>query len=345
MTLITNFKKKKMAVLHKEFTSYNSNIKLNDSRKESLKKSRKEIRKKVREWFKENKPDELQPKFAGQGSFEMDTTINPIPVYDETLKKDLLKYDLDYGIYFIEIEDEDNRKPIQTWHDWVYDAVDPHTNQDTIRKTTCIRVVFADGHHIDLPIYYMKDDVIELAHRTKDWTISDAKAFYEWFNKLATAQLRKIVRFLKGWKDYREFSNNPLKLPSGFELTILAQKYYVEDDNDDKAFRETVRAIDLDLNKSGGFKCLRPTTPKDEDVFESYSETRKNAFLKELSNLLSALDQADEEKNFKKASEILRKSAFGERFPLGEDKNEETKSDELFKAIGSAAITPKPYGY
>lgn len=333
-----------MAVLHKEYNKYNKEIKLNDARKESLKKSRKELRKKVKKWFAENKPKELQPKFGSQGGFEMNTTINPIPFYDEEGNK-LLSYDLDDGVYFIEKEGEDNRKGIQTWHDWVFESVDNHTFQDTIRKTTCIRVVFADGHHIDMPIYYLKEDVIELAHRAKGRIESDPKAFYEWFNNLKNAQLERIVRFLKGWKDYREFNNSSLKLPSGFELTILAVNNYVKDDNDDVAFRETVRKINEELNKKDGFKCLRPTTPKDEDVFEGYSETRKTNFLNALASLLKDLDRADNEKNFKKASEIIRNNVFGDRFPLGEDKSQDVKSEELSRAIGSALITPKPYGY
>ena len=332
-----------MAVLHKEFTKYNKEIKLTASRKEKLKTSRKDIKKKIRKWFEENKPNELQPKFHGQGSFEMNTGINPIPEKDDE-NNTLLKYDLDYGVYFIEKEDEDNRKLIDTWHNWVYNAVENHTDKKPIRKTTCIRVVFSDGHHLDLPIYYKLEDVIELAHKSKDWIKSDPKEFYEWFNNLKNAQLERIVRYLKGWKNYRELNNTSLKLPSGFELTILAANNYVEYDNDDKAFRETVRKVDEELNKTNGFKCLRPTTPKDEDVFENYSETSKNNFLTTLRSLLNDLDRAKDEKNFKKASEILRNNQFGDRFPLGEDENEKDKSNNLGSSIGAALVKPKPYG-
>ncbi len=334
-----------MAVLHKEFTKYNKEIKLTTSRKEKLKASRKEIKKKIRNWFKDNKPDELQPKFHGQGSFEMNTTVNPIPVKDEE-GNTLLKYDLDFGVYFIEKDedDADNRQTIETWHNWVYNSVENHTDKKPIRKTTCIRVVFSDGHHIDLPIYYKLDDVIELAHKAKDWIKSDPKEFYEWFNDLKCGQLERIVKYIKGWKNFRELKNTNLKLPSGFELTILAANNYVEDENDDVAFRETVRKIDEELNKTNGFKCLRPTTPKDEDVFENYSDSRRNSFLSALGSLLNDLDRTKNEKIFKKASEILINNQFGERFPLGEDVNEEDKSKCLGMSIGSALISPKPYG-
>ncbi|MCT4589114.1 MAG: hypothetical protein N4A71_14930 [Carboxylicivirga sp.] len=332
-----------MATLHKEFIAFNKQIKLTDSRKDKLRKSRKDIKKKIRKWFKENKPDELQPKFHGQGSFEMNTGVNPIPVKDDE-GNSLLKYDLDFGVYFIEKEDEDNKKTIDTWHNWVYKAVENHTNQNPIKKTTCVRVIFSDGHHIDLPIYYKQDDVIELAHKSKDWIESDPKAFYEWFNDLKCQQLTRIVRYLKAWKNYREDKNSNLKLPSGFELTILAANNYVKDDNDDKALRETVRKIDEELNKEGGFECMRPTSPV-EDVFADYSDTRKTNFLNTLASLLNDLDRAKDEKNFKKASEILRNNQFGERFPLGEDANEKDKSNNLGAAIGGATVKPKPYGY
>jgi len=333
-----------MAVLHKEYINYNKEIKLTQARKDSLKKSRKELRKKIRNWFKDNKSSELQPKFKGQGSFDMNTGINPIPFYDSNGKK-LLKYDLDDGVYFIEIENEDNKKSIPTWHDWVYDSVNNHTGEDSIRKTTCVRVVFADGHHIDLPIYYKNNCTIELAHKSKDWLESDPKEFVEWFNSQKTKQLERVVRYLKAWKNFREDKNSNLKLPSGFELTILVTNNYVSDDNDDRSFRETMRAINKTLNKSNGFKCIRPTTPINEDVFSDYSETKKNNFLNTLSSLLKDLDKAEDEKNFKKASELLRNNQFGTRFPLGEDKDEETKSNELGKAIGLASVSPKPYGY
>ena len=335
-----------MAVLNKEYIKFDKEIKLNESRKKSLRKSRTKIREQIRDWFKENKPNELQPKFSGQGSFEMNTTNNPIVVYDDN-NNPLRKYDLDYGVYFIEKEGEDNKRAIDTWHDWVYQSVEDYTDQKPIRKNTCVRVVFSDGHHIDLPIYYKKDGVIDLAHKSKGWITSDPKEFYEWFNneKKDKYRLESIVRCLKAWKNYRENKNSNLKLPSGFELSILAANNYVDADNLDEAFRETIRAIDTELNKYNGFKCYRPTTPDDEDLFEDYSETRKTNFLTILNSLLNDCDKAKEEKNYKKASEYLRNNQFGTRFPLGDDKDEEDKSKALFGSLASSSITPKPYGY
>lgn len=335
-----------MATLHNEYinkaTGFNGKIRLTDKRKENLKGNRDAIKKKIRIWFAENKPDELQPKFAGQGSFEMNTIINPIPEYDEE-NNQLLKYDLDYGVYFIENEDEDNRKAIETWHNWVYSSVEDHTDTPPLKKNTCVRVLYADGHHIDLPIYYKEDDSIELAHKSKDWIKSDPKEFYDWFNNKAkdNQQLRRIVRYLKAWKNFRENNNSNLKLPSGFELTILATNNFVSNENDDAAFRETVRKIKSTLDNK--FECKRPTTPKGEDVFEDYSDTRKTNFLNTLQSLINDCDKAKDEKNFKRASEYLRNNQFGDRFPLGKDESEDDKSNALAKSIGSTGIIHRPY--
>ncbi len=332
-----------MATLHKEFIQFNNELKLTIARKDGLKKSRKDIKRKIRNWFAENKPDELQPKFAGQGSFEMNTIVNPIPEYDEDTI--LRKYDLDYGVYFIENTGEDNKRAIETWHNCLYEAVKDHTDQDPIRKNTCVRVFFADGHHIDLPIYYKKDETISLAHKTKDWIESDPKEFYEWFNSKKNPQIERLVRYIKAWKNYRENKISTLNLPSGFSLTILVVNSYAAYDNDDQSFKETIRNMHSELCRPGGFRCLRPTTPAGEDVFQEYSETKRTNFLNALESLLDDLVRADEKDNFLEATEILRNNQFGSRFPLGEDKNETNKSAKLAAALGVAAITPKPYGY
>lgn len=334
-----------MAVLNKEYNKFDKEIKLNQNRKDSLKKSRKELRRKIRQWFKDNKQDEIQPKFHSQGSFEMNTTINPIVEYDND-GNILRKYDLDDGVYFIYNKDGHKKQSINTWHDWVFKATENHTGKDSVKKSTCVRVVLADERHIDLPIYYKEDGTIELAHKSKGWLESDPKEFYEWFNKKkkTRSRLEAIVRCLKAWKNFRENKNTNLKLPSGFELTILATNNYVDSDNLDESFRETVKAIDQELNRYKGFKCIRPTTPSTENIFEDYSDTRKSNFLSALKSLKDDCNKASEEKNFKKASEILKNNQFGNRFPLGDDKDEESKSNALRDSLASSIIPPKPYG-
>ena len=257
-------------------------------------------------------------------------------------KKNLFKYDLDYGVYFTEIGNEDKKQKIDTWHSWVYNAVDDHTNTPSNSKNTCVRVNFADGHHIDLPIYYVEDDITSLAHKSKGWIESKPTEFTEWFNGKAkdNQQLRKIVRFFKAWKNFRETKNTNLKFPSGFALTILAVNNFIADDNHDIAFSETVKNIQSTLKSK--FECKRPTTPKDENVFEDFSETRENNFMNALDSLVIDLEKAKNENNYKKATEYIIKH-FGDRFPLGKDKDEESTNSKLSTLLIASAIKPKPY--
>jgi hypothetical protein len=330
-----------MATLHKEFINFNLIIALNSNKKEALITSRDSLKKKIKKYFAEKKANEIQPKFWGQGSFEMNTTVNPIPEVDNE-GNTIVKYDLDYGIYFIEKKGEDKKRSISTWHDWVYESVDGHTNTPPQNKNTCVRVIFADGHHIDLPIYYMNGDTPELAHQTKGWIYCDPKAFFDWFNEKAKndQQLRRIVRYLKAWKNYREIRNTSLKLPSGFAFTILAVNNFVSNSSDDKAFKYTVEKIKSELEKK--FECKRPTTPVGEDIFSDFSETRKNNLFTSFDSLIEACENAEKEKNFKKSSEYFQKQ-FGERFPLGTDETGEDKSSRLASTLIGASIKPKPY--
>lgn len=330
-----------MATLHKEYIDFNSTIALNKAKKESLNTSRNALKKRIKAYFKEEKDGEIQPKFWTQGSFEMNTTVNPIPETDDS-GSILLKYDLDYGIYFIENKGENKKRSIDTWHAWVFEAVDGHTNIPPQKKNTCVRVIFTDGHHIDLPIYYMSGDTLELAHKSKGWIGSDPKAFFEWFNEKARhdQQVRRIVRYLKAWKNFKETSNQNLKLPSGFALTILVVNNFVPDSNDDRAFKLTIEKMKVELDRK--FECKRPTTPVGEDVFADFSETKKSNFLSALGSLIEACKSAESERNFKKASEYMRKH-LGDRFPKGNDEQEGDKSSRLASTILSAPIRPKPY--
>lgn len=330
-----------MANCNDHFTEFNGKIRLTNSRRKSLKTSRKELRNKVKNWFKDNKPDEEQPKFEGQGSMSTDTIINPIPrkiVVDGT-EKSLLKYDVDDGIYFIGEKDKDDRPTPATYHSWVYKAVEGHTETDPVDKNTCIRTIFSDGRHIDQPIYYKQGDIPELAHKKDGYIDSDPKEFTDWFNGKAdkNQQLRRLVRDGKAWCDNRHYINSSKKMPSGLIMTILITENVIYRANrDDIALKETLINIRTKLNSS--FVCNRPTTPKEENLLADYNQ--KEYFMNCLSNFIDDAKEALKEKNYKKSTELWRKH-LSDRFPLGEDKDDTSSS---FVSLG-AIIPPrtKPY--
>lgn len=331
-----------MANCNNIFTEFNSTIRLTDTRKASLKVSRNELRKKIRKYFSENRPDEIKPKFKGQGSYIMDTIVNPIPrtITIEGVEKTQLIYDVDDGVYFIGDERIEDRKSIQTYHNWIVDAIDGHTSIPPIDKNTCVRTVFADGHHIDMPIYYKQNDVPELAHKKKGWIDSDPKEFADWFNEKANRlpQLRRIVRYLKAWKDYREFQRVDKKMPSGLILTILAYNNYYVHERDDISLKETLVNIENALLHS--FTCYRPTTPAGEDLLDGY--VNKDYFLDKLRAFIKDAKLALEVKNQRSACELWQ-NHFGSRMPCSLARDGEDNDEEKAVSLLGIAATSKPW--
>jgi hypothetical protein len=319
-----------MANNHDQFIAFNDTIELTKTKKDTLNGNRKALRSTIKKYFDDNEPNEIKPKFRSQGSFVMKTTVNPIARKSDDGKKDLYNYDIDDGVYFVGDEEVKDRKSIDTYHNWIYDAVKDHTGEGAEKRNTCVRVLYADGHHIDLPIYYKlnkENSIPELAHKSKGWIDSDPKEFYEWFNDRASNQHRRILRYLKAWCDYRNFKNSNVKMPSGFIMTILATENISYDTRDDIAFKNTLENIQkkIDKDHGGTFECKRPTTPKSEDLFSDFSDTRKDNFLSQLGSFINSAQQAINGKN-QKESCLKWQKHFGDRFSCSTAKDEDEQS-------------------
>ncbi len=328
-----------MANNNQQFIEFNSLIKLGDAKRESLRVSRDSLRSKIENHIHDKKGKHIKLEFHGQGSFVTDTIIEPIPfdVVEDGEKVTKLKYDIDDGVYFLPIDE--SRKSVQTYHDWIMEAVDGHTKTPPLDKNTCVRVIFADGHHIDIPIYYDINSP-ELAHRSKGWIPSDPLEFKKWFDKKVDGkpQLVRMVRCLKAWADFREHSNPGQPMPCGFILTILAcDGRYVANQRDDIAFKETLILIREQLQRS--FTCLRPTSPKGENLLAGYAH--QTYFMRCLDNLILAATKALAENNQKRACKLWQ-SEFGDRFSCSTavDKDE---TDPTKTFIASVASTSRPW--
>lgn len=294
-----------MANCHDLITTFHNEIYLDSEKKESLRTSRNAIRTKIRNYFK-NELKISEPKFYGQGSYMMNTTIIPIDG----------EYDIDDGIYLdhLKNEEEENWPTPSKVHSWIVKATEGHTDTPPKDKTTCVRVIYKKNYHVDLPIYVKKtDEHPKLAHKSKGWIDSDPKELTKWFNSEVNThgdQLKRIVRYLKAWKDNKE---GETKLPSGMHLTILAVNHFVSDhpDEDDAALAATAKAIHTSLSDS--FSLSRPVFPE-EELLADWSDTKKDNFLDKLSNLIKnaeeALELEDKVKSSKKWINI-----FGDRFP------------------------------
>lgn len=291
-----------MSDCHDLFTDFHKKIYLSSDKKDSLRTSRNALRTKIKKYFKETL-ELTEPKFYGQGSYMMNTTIKPI---DE-------EYDIDDGIYLQHLKgvDEEEWVTPSTVHTWIVKAVEGHTSTEIVDKNTCVRVTYKANYHIDFPIYVMNEEHPKLAHKSKGWIDSDPKLLTEWFNKEVAekgSQLKRVVRYFKAWKDNK---NGDPKLPSGMILTILAANHYVEDDKDDASFAATLKEIYNSL--SDAFILSRPVFPN-EELIADWSETKQNNFLNKLENVIKKATQALEENDKVKASAKWI-DVFGDRFP------------------------------
>ena len=130
-----------MANLSKEFETFYSKLQITEKRKEELIRSRENLRKHIKDVFAIKHPN-FAPLFYIQGSYKMGTTIR-------TKDDDC---DLDDGCYFIPKPDVTG----STLQSWVMEAVTGITDAKPIHKNKCVRVVYAAGYHIDLPVYRKK---------------------------------------------------------------------------------------------------------------------------------------------------------------------------------------------
>lgn len=312
-----------MANCHSLFQQFNAEIKLSDGMISSLRTSRNAVRKKIREYFK-NKGNGFSPRFHGQGSFMMGTIIKPLDG----------EFDIDDGVYFL--VDQKPNQTIETFHRWICEAVNGHTNETPQDKNTCVRVRYAKHYHIDLPIYYRINGFCpQLAHKSKGWINSDPREFIFWFQKHTDSkgQLRRIIRYLKAWRDFK--SGN---LPSGLILSILATRNIKFNDRDDIALLNTLISIQNQLKVS--FSCYRPTTPNNEDLLAKYSPTDKQYFQSQLNSLIESAKIATNSQTTPENAAKAWIKHFGVRFPTPDYSHLDTSlMSEAYKPTSLSAIT------
>lgn len=312
-----------MANCNSLFLDYHSDISIGSVKNNKMKNSKEGLRKKIRKWFNDNHPDYV-PQFYIQGSYKMKNGIRT--------EQDIC--DLDDGIYFFREPDV----TASTIKEWVKQAVDGYTDSPAENRKKCVRTIFVNDYEVDHPVYYKIDgQEYKIAVKGNGWEDSDPKAMVDWFvsKKDKDGRLIRDIKYLKGWAD-----NRPFKMPSGLALTILAtnaKEKIVLNERDDITFRDILKEIKKVLNNE--FTCIVPATPND-DLLEGY--VNKDKFLEALNNLITDADEAIRSNNQRTASKLWRKH-LGDRFPLGEDKEENLVRNVAAAAIGASSSIP--YGH
>jgi hypothetical protein len=146
-------------------------------------------------------------------------------------------------------------------------------------KPTCIRIVIATYAHIDIPLYAIPDEEfatlttasmkqygydslteamnmaerdawtalpagkVLLAHRECNWMSSDPRPVKEWFLSEVDAkgeQFRRVVRYLKAFRDWRWSSGGPASI---LLMAAAAPLFEKRDRRDDLALLDVVAAL------------------------------------------------------------------------------------------------------
>lgn len=299
------------------FKEFDKELNITPSKKESLMKSRDNIRDKIRDYFKEKHPN-YKPTFYIQGSYKLGSLIR---TKDDTC-------DLDDGVYF---KDNPDNVTGTTLQKWIKNAVDGITDASPNHKKKCIRVDYAKNYNIDIPVFVF-DESSEthpnLAVKDSNFQKDDPKEFIEEFRDVKSEQMVRMIKYLKSWCDHKRQD-----MPSGLSMTVLTMKHYLANNRDDIALKTLL--VEIEKNLKNNFKCLMPTTPKD-DLFENYTDIKKQNTLNNLFCFIEDAKKAIDEKNIKKASELWKKH-LGDRFPIGKDENEENiDSNSLKNIIGTS---------
>ena len=304
--------------LHTEFKRFDENIKLTTSKKEQILRSRNAVRDKIRSYFKVDLKTN-QPKFMWQGSFAMNLALNPI---DEN------EVDIDDGLYLKHVNEND----IETWptpketHKMILNALKDHTQTGCEDKTSCVRVIYKNTYHVDIPIYIMHGSHAKLANvKSNKWETSDSKDFRDWFyNNRKDEQTSRIVRYLKAWRDYKNLDF------ASIELTILVTRFHIRNEDDGLALKLTIDNIYTNLSTYK--KIEKPVAPY-ENLWAG-KENEIDLLLKSFKQLKDDLTTIYNSESKHRASLILREQ-FGDRFPLIKENQDNTKENNW---------SPKPWG-
>ncbi|WP_342560606.1 nucleotidyltransferase [Psychrobacillus sp. FSL W7-1457] len=328
-----------MSDVQKYFVDFHDSIKIVMGDNKELKEKRDEII----ELIKSNLRSETSNSFEtfSQGSYAMKTGIKALDDGD---------YDIDVGIIFTLNKDEE--KPVILKE--IVSKVLLEEYDDVQIKVPCVTVKFENevkenrNYHVDFAVY-IKDENEDMFiakgkpgsnDENKYWEDSDPK---ELLNKIQNSyskdcerkQFRRVIRYLKRWKDLR--FKNQVNRPTGIGLTIAAlDKFEVKYTLDPVSFKrkyndlEALRNFVSNMingfyyvfeNDEEGYRLSvkLPTKPFN-DVYKNISLKQMNDFKSKLENLNEVLSEAAKCTDPKEACELLAKE-FGEDFPIPDEKD------------------------
>lgn len=174
------------------------------------------------------------------------------------------------------------------------------------------------------------------------WYKSEPTKLIDWVSNVSSVdkeaqQFRRVVRYLKKWKE-KHFNSNGNSAPPSIGLTIQARNAFFStsgfrDGKDLEALINIVQYIknsfssELDLSSLSFKKTVSVSLPVEpyKNVYYKMTLNQLDNFYSKVDELLEALEEARDEESDFEASKILR-GVFGDDFPLAEDaKKSDTK--------------------
>ena len=220
----------------------------------------------LQEYNEENKTSYSIVETCVQGSVAMSTVV----------QNEDGDYDIDVAVVFDKSALGD--KGAQSTRNLVANALKRKTKQFNAEpevKTSCVRIKYADGYHIDFAVYLryydLWNDCWVYEHAGSYWTKRDLRGLNEWFktqNDNSEGKLRKVVRLSKMFCKSRKSWKN---MPSGLLQTVLCDEKLQESyKRIDELFyytmKEIVNRLETNTSVSAPVDDGRDLTPRNLDT-------------------------------------------------------------------------------
>lgn len=218
-------------------------------------------------------------------------------------------------------------------------------------KKPCVTADYSsDNVHVDFPIYKKSGQQLYLAigklnsnADNREWSESDPKGLIDWINNRdqyhgsasdKQSQYRRLVRYLKRWRDH-QFSDSGADKVYSIGLTVMAKEHF-EDSFDEEGFRQDIIAlrdtVKCVLNAAYFIQTTQdrysvqvplPVQPW-RDIFSGSSLDTGTQLRNKLINLRDKLTEAEGIDDERKQCIILNK-LFGDDFEVPEPPTDPSK--------------------
>lgn len=331
-----------MATLHSYFLAFHKAIKLDDLDENATLRNKRDILvQNLRDKLPEGAPEILRT--FTQGSYAMGTGTLP-PDGD---------YDIDVGVVFNSSPEKEAPVDLKKT---VRDALS-HPGRTVAIRRSCVTVSYLLGediqYHVDMAVYVVQADGALCLAKGKEnssaehcfWENADPQRLCEVIvNRHKDdnrAQFRRIVRYLKRWRDHK-FSHNGV---FSIALTVAAYHWFnpykdwiTEEYDDVEALLQLLNSILShwyhcfhENQQVCRLKIMLPVTPYG-DLLESMTSLQMDDFKAKLTTLRDALIDAKTEPNEVIAC-ITLSTFFGKDFPIPQEQ-------KLKVAKVNAAVVP-----